>query len=258
MKRVTFTNQLLDHAGIFLTCLVGYCRARMDGTGTTRRSGWSRLVPASLETAYRKDPALRGVRGAEAILYPGVWALWIHRLVHPLHCLGVPFLPRLISQLARMLTGVEIHPGATIGHRFFIDHAAGVVIGETSEIGDDVMMYHGVTLGGHGWWADRKGSKRHPTIGDNVTLGVGAAVLGPVTVGANSRIGPYAVVIEDVPPNSIVVAPKGRRLAERGVPVDHGIRAGDGTGIGNDTGNGSEVDGLLQPAWLEDHEMGAL
>ena len=131
--------------------------------------------------------------------------------------------------------------GASIGSRVFIDHGAGVVIGETAEIGDDVMMYHGVTLGGHGWWADRKGSKRHPTIGANVTLGVGAAVLGPVTIGENSRIGPYAVVIDDVPPTSIIVSPKGRRVGGRGsseqTPVD---------------------DGFVQPAWLEDHEMGGL
>lgn len=207
-----------------------------------RRPRWSRLVPSALETAYRKDPALHGLRSLEVVLYPGVWALLAHRLVHPLWRAGVPFVPRMISQIARVITGVEIHPGARIGRRFFIDHGAGVVIGETSEIGDDVMMYHGVTLGGHGWWADQKGSKRHPTIGDNVTLGVGAAVLGPVTVGANSRIGPYAVVIDDVPANSIVVAPKGRRIAER-----HAAATEPHTD-----------DALLRPGWLEDREMGAL
>ena len=200
-----------------------------------------RLLPGSVRAAYRKDPALRGSHVAEVVLYPGLWALWSHRLTSRLWRAGVPFLPRLISQVTRALTGIEIHPGATIGSRVFIDHGAGVVIGETAEIGDDVMMYHGVTLGGHGWWADRKGSKRHPTIGANVTLGVGAAVLGPVTIGENSRIGPYAVVIDDVPPNSIIVSPKGRRLGERGsseqTPVD---------------------DGFVQPAWLEDHEMGGL
>lgn len=206
-----------------------------------RSSALARLLPGSLGTAYRKDPALHGIRCLEVILYPGVWALWIHRLTHVLWTLGIPFLPRLISQLSRLFTGIEIHPGARIGKRFFIDHGAGVVIGETAEVGDDVMMYHGVTLGGHGWWTDAKGSKRHPTIGDNVTLGVGAAVLGPVSVGANSRIGPYAVVIEDVPPNSIVVAPKGRQLGERGLP-----------------GEQRPDEGMVQPAWLEDREMGGL
>lgn len=205
------------------------------------RAGLKRLIPDGIAAAYSKDPALHGIHGSEVVLYPGLWALWSHRLVHPLWRLGVPFLPRLVSQLTRMVTGVEIHPGATIGKRLFIDHGAGVVIGETSEIGDDVMMYHGVTLGGHGWWTDRKGSKRHPTIGDNVTLGVGAAVLGPVSVGRNSRIGPYALVIEDVPPDSIVVAPKGRRLVERGVRK-----------------SSLDDDKLVQPSWLEDREMGGL
>ncbi len=213
----------------------------MAAATTRQPPRWLRLVPA-LDTAYRKDPALHGVRSLEAVLYPGVWALIVHRLSHALWNVGVPFVPRLISQIVRMITGVEIHPGARIGRRFFIDHGAGVVIGETSEIGDDVMMYHGVTLGGHGWWADQKGSKRHPTIGDNVTLGVGAAVLGPVTVGANSRIGPYAVVIDDVPANSIVVAPTGRRIAERHAAA---------TDLHTD-------DALLRPGWLEDREMGAL
>lgn len=212
-----------------------------------------RLVPGVIEAAYRKDPALHGIRCAEVLLYPGVWAIWVHRLVHPLWNMGIPFIPRLVSQTVRALTGVEIHPGATIGERVFIDHGAGVVIGETAVVGDDVMMYHGVTLGGHGWWADAKGSKRHPTIGDNVTLGVGAAILGPVSVGAGSRIGPYAVVIEDVPANSIVVAPKGRNLGERGVPRQRSALNGV---TGDESGN--KDDGMLQPAWLEDREMGGL
>lgn len=207
------------------------------------RSWFDRLLPGAAVAAYLKDPALHGVRAAEVVLYPGLWALAVHRVAHPLCRLGVPFLPRLISQVARMVTGVEIHPGAEIGRRFFIDHGAGVVIGETARIGDDVMMYHGVTLGGHGWWTDRKGSVRHPTIGDNVTLGVGASVLGPVTVGDDSRIGPYAVVIDDVPPGSIVVAPKGRLVVERGERVEAGY--------------GGEA-ALVEPAWLQNHEMGGL
>lgn len=202
-----------------------------------------RLLPGIVRSAYDKDPALRGSKAVELALYPGLWAIAVHKLVHPMWQAGVPFLPRLLSQLTRLLTGVEIHPGARIGQRCFIDHGMGVVIGETAEIGDDVMMYHGVTLGGHGWWADRKGSKRHPTIGDNVTIGVGASILGPVTVGANSRIGPHAVVIDDVPPDSIVVGPKGRLLVERGVRVQRGYGE-DGT--------------LVEPAWLQNHEMGGL
>ena len=202
-------------------------------------------VPGSILAAYRKDPALRGIGAAEVLLYPGLWALAVHRLAHALWRLGVPFVPRLLSQMVRLSTAVEIHPGARIGKRLFIDHGAGVVIGETAEIGDDVMMYHGVTLGGHGWWADSKGSKRHPTIGDGVTIGVGAAILGPVTIGSGTRIGPYAVVIEDVPPDSIVVAPKGRCVVERGVRVARSTPEEPG-------------ESLLQPAWLQNHEMGGL
>lgn len=217
-----------------------------DGRPTNRRAerrrGRLERWCGGLLAAYRKDPALHGVAAAEVVLYPGVWAIGAHRVSHRLRELGVPFVPRLISQVVRSLTGVEIHPGAKIGRCVFIDHGAGVVIGETAEVGDHVMMYHGVTLGGHGWWVDRKGSKRHPTIGEGVTLGVGASVLGPVTVGANSRIGPHAVVIDDVPPDSVVVAPKGRHLVERGERVRTGY----------------EEATLVQPAWLQDHEMGGL
>ncbi|MDQ1723930.1 MAG: serine O-acetyltransferase [Frankiaceae bacterium] len=155
-----------------------------------------------LLTAVRKDPALRGARCVEVVLYQGVWALWSHRVAHALHRLGVPFLPRLLSQISRVLTGIEIHPGAVIGRRFFIDHGAGVVIGETTVIGDDVMLYHGVTLGSDGRLTAARGVKRHPTIGDNVTICVGASVLGPVTVGHSVRIGAHALVAHDVLPNS--------------------------------------------------------
>jgi serine O-acetyltransferase len=204
-----------------------------------------RSLPGSIHAAYRKDPALRGVNAAEVVLYPSVWVLAAHRLAHPMWRVGVPFVPRLLSQLARLATGIEIHPGARLGKRLFIDHGAGVVIGETAVVGDDVMMYHGVTLGGHGWWADRKGSKRHPTIGDRVTIGVGASILGPVTIGEGTRIGPHAVVIDDVPPDSIVVAPKGRHLIERGVRVARPAAE-------------EPDESLMQPAWLENHEMGGL
>lgn len=205
------------------------------------RPAWRRFLPGAVAAAYEKDPALHDARVLEVVLYQGIWAIAAHRVANRLCRAGVPFLPRLISQVARSVTGIEIHPAARIGKRCFIDHGAGVVIGETAVIGDDVMLYHGVTLGGHGWWADPKGAKRHPTICDNVTLGVGCSVLGPVTVGADSRIGPHAVVIEDVPPRSIVVAPKGRRIVEGGVRL-----------------RPADEESLVQPAWLENHEMGAL
>ena len=115
-----------------------------------------------------------------------------------------------------MGTQIEIHPGAKIGKNFFIDHGSGIVIGETAEIGDNVMMYHGVTLGGHGWWVDKKGHKRHPTIGSNVVLGVGCKILGPVTIGDNSRIGAGAIVIKDVPRDSTVVSELGKYIVKEG------------------------------------------
>lgn len=177
---------------------------------------WRALVPGEVRAAYDKDPALHGWHVIEVLMYQGVWALWVHRLSHLLWRLKVPIVPRLLSQIMRVLTLIEIHPGATIGKECFIDHGAGVVIGETTVLGDHVMLYHGVTLGGHGFWADKKGSKRHPTIEENVTLAVGCSVLGPITIGANSRIGPSAVVYKDVPPDSVVVAASGRYVVERG------------------------------------------
>ncbi len=181
----------------------------------------NKMVFDTLRTAYRKDPALRGVKILEAILYQGIHAIWMHRVAHFLYKLKVPFIPRLISQINRFLTGIEIHPGAKIGKRFFIDHGMGVVIGETVEIGNDVMMYHGVTLGGHGWWTDKKGSKRHPTIGNKVTLGMGSTILGPVTIGDNSIIGAKSFVIKDVPPNSTVVSELGKYLVKEGEKVKY-------------------------------------
>jgi serine O-acetyltransferase len=169
-----------------------------------------RMVAAVIDdvrTAYRKDPALRGRNAAEVLLYQGLWAVWSHRCAHEMWRRGVPVLPRMMSQTARVLTGIEIHPGATIGRRFFVDHGMGVVIGESAMIGDDVMVYHGVTLGARGWWSDEKGAKRHPTIGDRVVLGSGCSVLGPVTVGDDSHIGSHALVVHDLPAHSTVTAP---------------------------------------------------
>lgn len=173
-----------------------------------------------IEVVLEKDPAARNIW--EVLLYPGLHALWAHRVAHRLYLQGIPFLPRLISQIARVLTGgIEIHPGATIGKRFFIDHGSGVVIGETTVIGDNVMLYHQVTLGATGWWKDMRSpsAKRHPTIEDNVVIGSGASILGPVTVGANTKVGAMALVVDDVPANSIVLHAPGTVLS-RDYPQD--------------------------------------
>ncbi|MFB0833072.1 serine O-acetyltransferase EpsC [Arthrobacter halodurans] len=153
-----------------------------------------------LNGARAHDPAARG--DVENILaYSGLHAIWIHRLTHRWWANPRLRMPaRLLSQFARFLTGIEIHPGATIGQRLFIDHGMGVVIGETAEIGDDVMIYHGVTLGGR----SLAKVKRHPTIGDRVVIGAGAKVLGPITIGADSAIGANAVVVKDAPADSII------------------------------------------------------
>jgi serine O-acetyltransferase len=156
-------------------------------------------IREDIATARHRDPAARS--GAEVFLsYSGVHAVWGYRLAHRLWRRG-SFLPaRLVSQFVRFLTGVEIHPGAVIGRRFFIDHGMGVVIGETAVIGDDVMLYHGVTLGG----TTSKRGKRHPTLGDSVVVGAGASVLGPVTIGEHSVVGANAVVLTSAPPNSLL------------------------------------------------------
>jgi serine O-acetyltransferase len=174
----------------------------------------------TITTAYMKDPALHGgVKMLEVFFYPGVQAIFLYRISNLLYRLKVPVIPRALSYFGRFLTGAEIHPGAKIGKDFFIDHATGVVIGETAEIGDNVMIYHGVTLGGHGWWRDHKGQKRHPTIEDNVVIGVGAAILGPVTIKKNSRIGALSVIIDDIPEDSTVVGGKGKIRVKEGCYV---------------------------------------
>jgi serine O-acetyltransferase len=163
-----------------------------------------RALREDIATARSHDPASRN--GLEVFLaYSGLHAIWGHRLAHLLWVAGLPLLARVISQLVRFLTGVEIHPGATIGRRFFIDHGMGVVIGETAVVGDDVMLYHGVTLGGKAARGVGRGAKRHPTLEDGVTVGAGAKVLGDVTIGAWSAIGANAVVTKDAPPHSLVV-----------------------------------------------------
>lgn len=178
-----------------------------------------RAIREQIDTIFRADPAARST--LEIVLcYPGFHAVLLHRLSHRLYRAGLPLFPRLISQFTRFLTGIEIHPGARIGRRFFIDHGAGVVIGETSEIGDDVLLYQGVTLGGTG---HEKG-KRHPTIGNHVVVGTGAKVLGGIHIGHNVKIGAGSVVVHSVPDDSTVVGIPGRVVRtrnENGV-LEHG------------------------------------
>ncbi len=168
-----------------------------------------KILREDTQTVFAKDPAARSV--LEVIFcYPGLHALWIHRLAHYLWRHRLWFLARLLSHINRFLTGIEIHPGAKIGRRFFIDHGSGVVIGETAEIGDDVLMYQGVVLGGTA--VEKK--KRHPTIGNNVVLGTGAVVLGAITVGDGASIGSGSVVIKPVPPGATVVGVPGRIVGD--------------------------------------------
>ena len=153
-----------------------------------------------LAAAASHDPAARG-SFENLVVYSGLHAIWMHRLTHRMWARpALRFPARVLSQATRFATGIEIHPGATIGRRFFIDHGMGVVIGETAEIGDDVMLYHGVTLGGR----SLAKVKRHPTICDGVTVGAGAKILGPVVIGANSAVGANAVVVKDAPADSII------------------------------------------------------
>jgi serine O-acetyltransferase len=170
-----------------------------------RRPGLLAKIAEDVACVKARDPAAR--HGLEiAVTYPGVHAVILHRLAHNLWRARLKFPARLLSWFARLLTNVDIHPGAEIGRRLFIDHGAGVVIGETAVIGDDVTLYHGVTLGGTSWSA----GKRHPTIEDGVLIGAGAKVLGPITVGCGARIGANSVVIETVPPGMTVIGIPGR------------------------------------------------
>jgi serine O-acetyltransferase len=166
----------------------------------------ARELREDLTAAQERDPAARNVGRAEILLtYGGVQALLAHRVSHALDEVGVPLVPRVLSNVVKVATGVEIHPAARIGRGLFIDHGAGVVIGETADVGDDVTMYQGVTLGGTGFAR----GKRHPTVGDEVMIGSGAKLLGPIEVGARSKIGANSVVIHDVPENATVVGNPG-------------------------------------------------
>jgi serine O-acetyltransferase len=169
-------------------------------------------IREQIQTIFREDPAAKSV--LEIVLcYPGFHAILLHRLAHWLHNAGVPLVPRVISQFSRLITGIEIHPGAQIGRRFFIDHGMGVVIGETAVLGDDVLLYQGVTLGGTG----KERGKRHPTLGNQVVVGTGAKVLGNITIGDQVKIGAGSVVVHAVPPHSTVVGIPGRVVRRHGV-----------------------------------------
>jgi serine O-acetyltransferase len=170
-------------------------------------------VREDLTAAQQRDPAARGVSRVEILLtYGGVQALLAHRVSHALHEAGVPLIPGFLANLVRVATGVEIHPAARIGRGLFIDHGAGVVIGETAEVGDHVTMYQGVTLGGTGFAR----GKRHPTVGDQVMIGSGAKLLGPIAVGARSKVGANSVVIHDVPADATVVGNPGHPVRVAG------------------------------------------
>lgn len=178
-------------------------------------------IREQIDTIFREDPAAKSV--LEIILcYPGFHAILIHRMAHWLYRQGVPLLPRVLSQVSRFFTGIEIHPGAKIGRRFFIDHGMGVVIGETTEIGDDVLLYQGVTLGGTG----KEKGKRHPTLGNHVVVGTGAKVLGNIIIGDHVKVGAGSVVVRPVPDHSTVVGIPGKIVrssrVEQTETLEHG------------------------------------
>jgi serine O-acetyltransferase len=180
-----------------------------------------RTIREQIDTIFREDPAAKSV--LEIFLcYPGFHAILLHRLAHRLYRAGIPLIPRVISQFSRLITGIEIHPGARIGRRFFIDHGMGVVIGETTEVGDDVLLYQGVTLGGTG----KEKGKRHPTLGNHVVVGTGAKILGNILIADHVKIGAGSVVIHPVPQNSTVVGIPGRVVRTKGTeqeePLEHG------------------------------------
>ena len=181
-----------------------------------------RAIKEQIDTIFREDPAAKSV--IEILFcYPGFHAVLLHRLAHRLYTAGFPVVGRIISQLGRSLTGIEIHPGAQIGRRFFIDHGMGVVIGETAEIGDDVLLYQGVTLGGTG----KEKGKRHPTIGNHVVIGTGAKVLGNIRIGDHVKIGAGSVVVHPVPDHSTVVGIPGHVVRRGGVEVNAELEHGN-------------------------------
>jgi serine O-acetyltransferase len=209
-------------------------------------------IKEQIDTIFREDPAAKSVLEI-FFCYPGFHSILLHRLAHRLYQWKVPFLPRLISQIGRFLTGIEIHPGARIGRRFFIDHGMGVVIGETAEIGDDVLLYQNATLGGTG---NEKG-KRHPTLGNHVVVGAGAKVLGSIRIGNNVKIGAGSVVVHPVPDNSTVVGIPGRVVRTRGENgvLEHGkLPDPEGQDIDDLKRRVDELEGMVRQL-LSEHEM---
>lgn len=176
-----------------------------------------KTIHDDIQSVLDRDPAARNVLEV-LICYPGLHAIWAHRLAYKLWKRGFKLIARGISQITRGITGVEIHPGAKIGHNVFIDHGMGVVIGETAEVGDNVTLYHGVTLGG----TSLNKTKRHPTIGDHVVIGAGAKVLGAIVIGSNSRIGANAVVVKSTPPDSVIVGVPGQVVLREHTMHDNG------------------------------------
>ncbi len=168
-----------------------------------------------VKAIFKNDPAVRNI---EFLLYPGLHAVFAHRYIsHPLYRMNLPFIPRLVSQIMRFLTGIEIHPGAKIGRGFFIDHGIGIVIGETAEIGENCVMFHNVTLGGTG----KHSGKRHPIIGDNVFIGTGSVLLGPIKVGSNVKIGADTIIVnKNIPDNCTVVGTPGKIVKLKGKKVN--------------------------------------
>ena len=211
-----------------------------------------RAIREQIDTIFDRDPAAKSV--LEILLcYPGFHAILLHRISHRLYKWNVPLLPRVLSQFSRFLTGIEIHPGATIGRRFFIDHGAGVVIGETAEIGDDVLLYQGVTLGGTG---HEKG-KRHPTLGDHVVVGTGAKVLGNILIGNHVKIGAGSVVVRPAPDYSTVVGVPGHIVRTRtdSGDLEHGkLPDPEGQAIEDLARRVQELEAHLR-ALLAEHEL---
>ncbi|MCD8361004.1 MAG: serine O-acetyltransferase [Acidaminococcaceae bacterium] len=171
-------------------------------------------IKTDIDAVMHRDPAVK-TRLEAALCYPGLHAIWLHRLAHKFYLKGWVLIPRLLNTFSRFVTGIDIHPGAKLGPGLFIDHGMGLVIGETAELGCNVTLYQGVTLGGTG----KKKGKRHPTIGDNVVVSSGAKVLGSFSVGSNSKIGAGSVVLKEVPPNSVVVGVPGRIVTKDGVHI---------------------------------------
>jgi serine O-acetyltransferase len=200
------------------------CSAENQKAAEGKPLGFLSVVKEDIACVFERDPAARN-RWEVLTTYPGLHAVIVHRLANKLWKSNWRYTARFLSFLARMFTQIDIHPGATIGQRFFIDHGCGVVIGETAEIGNGVTLYHGVTLGGVSW----NPGKRHPTLEDGVVVGAGAKVLGPITVGKNSRVGANSVVIRDVPADMTVVGIPGRevvplehrRITSQGIDLDH-------------------------------------